>query len=194
MTNPFEKAKENMENNAPAVEDVEVSQRPADYKKPEEPQEHSNKKRKVIDEDTIEDTNYLKSPGEVGEETPVYTFREFYTQEGRWIKIKDGKNKGEEFWSGLKVKNKQTKQDDYVDEHNIEFEEGTLNLKSWEQVAKMKTFLRFCKNNKHTSKGQTLQWVRMDKGLEAKGDRWLLKVPSLNIQISEDNAITNLEG
>ena len=194
MSNAFENAKKKMEDTS--NEDVEVqNKRPEDYEAPEEVNqdaEHSNKK-KTIDEDNITDTQWIKNPKEEGDETGDLTFREFFMQDGRWIKIKEGPKKGEEFWSGLTVKNKQSKQIDYVEEYIIEAEEGSINLKSWEQVSKMKAFIRYCKINKHKSTGQTINFVRMGKGSDTAGNNWLLKIPSLGIKITEESQIEKLE-
>ena len=186
MSNAFEKAKKKMDEQPVGTEaDVVETQ--------EAPETHSNnRKRQTLDEDSIQSVEWIKAPSEIGEESEVLTVIEGYQQEGRMVQIKNGPKKGKSFWSGLTSKdnNGNPKNDD---EFGIECEEGNFQLKSWELVSKFKSFLRYCKHNKHTSKGQTLVFVRMAKGADTAGTNWIIKSPSLGIKIGEDNEITKLE-
>jgi len=197
--NEFEKAKAKVEASAPAAEDNKAIPEMEQAKTPE-PTENSNKKKK-IGLDDISDENWIKLPkkSEIGQETEILDVESYENREGKFIKPKNG---GDEFWTGMTRKNKTTRQTEYDDEYVLITKQGSINLPSWEHVGKLNSLMRHIKElNKSRSGAEQIkffgdtqiQFKRIGGGSETAGNNWVLKCPTLNIQVGDGNIIEDLK-
>lgn len=191
--NAFTKAQAKVAAVADNVEEVEVPKKVEEV--PEEPAKNSNRKR--ISTDTISDTQWVKNP-KLGEETGPLQIIEFFTQDGKWVKPKDG---GEEFWSGLSRKDKITRIQQNVDDYVLETNKGNMSLSSWEQVGKLNTLIRHIKTlnatkidaEKTAFEGSIINFKKVNEGSKNAGRNWILEVINLQIQIGDNNIIEELK-
>jgi len=177
MTNAFEQAEKELDNRVLEQEEMEEEDTVLDEETSKYPD------GKEIDVDTLNYTEWVKSPKEIGESTGVITVGKFLSRPGRMVTPK-GKDA---FWSGLQKKDKTKGTTENCDEYVLfgvrEESEVAFKCPSWETVFKLTKLVRYCKMNKMFFVGQKVEFKRIAKGTASQGRNWELHVPSLGIKI-----------
>jgi len=175
--NPFDKAEKEVLNTAEVEDDSNGT--------PTAPKVDVGEEE--INVDTLDDTEWIKTPKEIGTSTPLIKIVKFSKKPGRTISPKGMAS----FWSGLTRKDKATGVIENCEEYNIKGtvkgEKVSYKVDSWEQVGKIMTLLRYCKRTNIMFVGQTVKFNRVAKGTSTAGHNFILEVPSLKMKIEGDS-------
>jgi len=150
-----------------------------------------NNGRKVIDETTVQESNWVNLPNktQIGDVTPELKINVggYYNCEGKNLK---NSTTGEDFYSGLSS-GKGTDYKEYgefIIEGIVDGKKANLRLSNWETKIKMDNLTKYCRDNNYTLANQIIQFKRIGEGQLNAGKNWELFVPSLKIVISGKNS------
>lgn len=140
--------------------------------------------RRVISEETIEDSNWINLPkkNEIGNSTPEIKISPngYYNQEGKEY---TNKKTGKPFYSGL-TNGEGEKAGEFIIEGTVDGITSKIRLANWELVYKMSALVKFCKSNNFTLTNQKVSFKRINEGTDTAGDNWELLCSTLKIVIS----------
>lgn len=185
--NPF---KNKASTEAPKQDVAAVAETPKEQTNTQEAQPSG---RRVISEETMDDTNWINLPKktEINVETPILKIAVdgYYQQEGKEYKNSETK---EMFYSGLETKAGE-RVGEFVIEGTVEGQSAKCRLSNWELVYKMNAFVKHCKKNNLTVANQEISFLRINEGSENAGKNWTMKIHSLKKKVVDyDNNIVDM--
>lgn len=161
-----------------------------------EKQEVTQTGRKVIDENTLEDSSWINLPNseQIGEATPELKIlpNGYYNQDGKEM---INKKTGDKFYTGLESGkgDEYKKHGEFIIEGLVDGNKSSLRLSNWEVKIKMDALVRYCRDNNYTLANQVISFKRVNEGQKNAGNNWELLCPSLKIKFSgESNSISEL--